>query len=247
MNKKVAIVTGASSGLGRAIALHLNQYGWSVVLHGRDPVRLRVTIDAMHAPENAVYVAGELNTEVQRDAILDAALSHFGRVDALVNNAGIFSPRPFLEVTEEYLDSFLSTNFKGTYFLTQKVLPVMIEQQQGSIVNVGSVLVDHVIGGVPTTAAISVKGAIHSFSRQLAAEVAKHHIRVNTLAPGIIRSPMHMANGVEDDSLAGLHLLDRIGETEHIASMTRELLENSFITGTTINVDGGHVAGHHLS
>lgn len=246
-NIKVAIVTGASSGLGKAIALKLNQNGWSLIVHGRNARRLDSVVNEMSSPDQVVAIAGEVNDKQQRQQIVETALEKFGRIDALVNNAGVFSPKPFLEVTEADLDVYLSTNLKGTFFLSQAVLPTMLSQKDGSILNLGSVLVEHALGGVPTTAPITIKGGIHSFTRQLAAEYGKDNIRVNTLAPGIIRSPMHQANGVEDDSMAGLHLLNRIGEANEIASIALEILENKFINGTTINVDGGHVAGHNLA
>ncbi len=117
----------------------------------------------------------------------------------------------------------------------------------GSVINIGTVLVDHALGGVPVTAPIVSKGAIHALTGQLAAEFGKDNIRVNTIAPGIIRTPIHARNGIEDaDNLAGLHLLDRIGEPKEIASAAILLATSDFITGTVVNVDGGHVAGHAL-
>ncbi len=148
---------------------------------------------------------------------------------------------------EDSLDRFLSVNLKGTFFLTQAVIPHLKEVGGGAVINVGTVLVDHAIGGVPVTAAIASKGAIHALTGQLAAEFGKDNIRVNTIAPGIIRTPIHVRNGIEDaDSLAGLHLLDRIGEPEEIANAALLLATSDFITGTILNVDGGHVAGHHI-
>ncbi len=117
----------------------------------------------------------------------------------------------------------------------------------GSVINIGTVLVDHALGGVPVTAPIVSKGAIHALTGQLAAEFGKDNIRVNTIAPGIIRTPIHARNGIEDaDNLAGLHLLDCIGEPKEIASAAILLATSDFITGTVVNVDGGHVAGHAL-
>ncbi len=127
------------------------------------------------------------------------------------------------------------------------MIPHLIAVGGGAIINVGTVLVDHAIAGVPATAAVASKGAIHALTTQLAAEFGKDNIRVNTIAPGIIRTPMHARNGIEDaDSLAGLHLLDRIGEPGEIANAALVLADSDFITGTVIKVDGGHVAGHAL-
>ena len=164
-----------------------------------------------------------------------------------MNNAGVFEPRPFLEVDENHLDRFLNVNLKGTFFLTQAAIPHFKENGGGSVINIGTVLVDHAIAGVPTTAPIVSKGAIHALTGQLAAEFGKENIRVNTIAPGIIRTPIHARNGIEDaDSLAGLHLLDRIGEPEEIANAALLLAESEFVTGTIFKVDGGHVAGHAI-
>jgi len=247
-NNRVAVVTGASSGLGAAIAQQLYREGYSLALHGRDSERLHAVARQFEEPSRVTAVTGDVGKASDRQSLIEAALERFGRIDALVNNAGIFSPKPFLEVTEEDLDQYLTTNLKGTYFLTQAVVPILQEQGGGSIVNIGTVLVGHALGGVPASAAVSSKGAIHALTVQLAAEFGRDNIRVNTIAPGIVRTPIHARNGIEDaDSLAGLHLVDRIGEPEHIAAATSHLLSNDFISGTIVNVDGGHVAGHHLA
>lgn len=244
--EKVVIVTGASGGVGSEIALELNRHGWAVVIHGRDSLRLQHVKGRMADPSRVVSVVGDISISSDRESLVTKAVTRFGRVDALVNNAGVFSPKAFLDVSEADLDEYLNTNLKSTYFMTQAVLPMMIEQKEGSILNIGSVMVEHALGGVPSSAPMCSKGAIHAFSRQIAAEFGEFNIRTNTLAPGIIRSPMHKNNGYEDDSMAGLHLLNRIGEPEEIASMVREIIENGFMTGATINFDGGHVAGHHI-
>ncbi len=244
---KTAIVTGASGGLGFAVARTFIDHGFNVVLTGTNEDKLAATHVALGSPETVLTVAADIGSAADRQRLVEATLSHFGRIDVLVNNAGIFEPRPFLDVDEAYLDRFLSVNLKGTFFLTQAVIPHLRQVGGGAVVNVGTVLVDHAIGGVPVTAAIASKGAIHALTRQLAAEFGKDNIRVNTIAPGIIRTPIHARNGIEDaDSLAGLHLLERIGEPEEIANATLLLATSEFITGTILNVDGGHVAGHAL-
>ncbi len=244
---KTAIVTGASGGLGVAIAKSFIDHGFNVVLTGTKDDKLESAHVALGSPETVLTVAADVGSTADRQRLVGATLSRFGRIDVLVNNAGIFEPRPFLDVDEAYLDRFLSVNLKGTFFLTQAVIPHLKEVGGGAVINVGTVLVDHAIGGVPVTAAIASKGAIHALTGQLAAEFGKDNIRVNTIAPGIIRTPIHARNGIEDaDSLAGLHLLDRIGEPEEIANAALLLATSDFITGTILNVDGGHVAGHAL-
>ena len=244
---KTAIVTGASGGLGFAIAKSFIDHGFNVVLTGTNEDGLMSAHVALGSPDTVLTVAADVGSTADRQRLVKSSLSRFGRIDVLVNNAGIFEPRPFLDVDEDYLDRFLSVNLKGTFFLTQAVIPHLKEVGGGAVINVGTVLVDHAIGGVPVTAAIASKGAIHALTGQLAAEFGKDNIRVNTIAPGIIRTPIHARNGIENaDSLAGLHLLDRIGEPEEIANAALLLATSDFINGTILNVDGGHVAGHHI-
>jgi NAD(P)-dependent dehydrogenase (short-subunit alcohol dehydrogenase family) len=245
-HEKTAIVTGASGGLGRAIAEALVEHDYNVVLTGTNADRL-AAVETAIGSQTVLSVVADVARAADRQRLVAAAVERFGRIDVLVNNAGVFEPRPFLEVDESYLDRFLDVNVKGTYFLTQAVIPHLQAAGGGAVINLGTVLVDHALGGVPASAAVASKGAIHALSVQLAAEFGKDKIRVNTIAPGIIRTPIHARNGIEDaDSLAGLHLVDRIGEPEEIAEVAVQLASNGFISGTTINVDGGHVAGHHL-
>jgi NAD(P)-dependent dehydrogenase (short-subunit alcohol dehydrogenase family) len=189
-------------------------------------------------------VTGDVSKKSTGEQLVATALKQFGSIDVLVNNAGIYETRPFLDVDETYLDRFLNTNLKGTFFTTQAVIPQMLKQQDGVVINIGTPLVNHALGGAPSTAPISSKGAIHSLTLQLAAEFGKENIRVNTIAPGIIRTPMH---GTDIDKNAGLHLINRIGEVEDIAQMAYAVAKNKFISGAIINVDGGMGAGHNLN
>ena len=245
-HRKTAIVTGASGGIGSAIAEALVEHDYNVVLTGTNADRL-AAVETAIGSQSVLSVVADVASAADRRRLVEAAVSRFGRIDVLVNNAGIFEPQPFLEVDESTLDRFLTINLKGTYFLTQAVIPHLQAAGGGAVINVGTVLVDHALGGVPASAAVASKGAIHALTVQLAAEFGKDNIRVNTIAPGIVRTPMHARNGIEDaDSLAGLHLVERIGEPEEIAQVAVQLATNGFISGTTINVDGGHVAGHRL-
>jgi NAD(P)-dependent dehydrogenase (short-subunit alcohol dehydrogenase family) len=179
-----------------------------------------------------------------RHRSLATAVEKFGSADVLVNNAGIFETRPFLEVDEAYLDRFLNTNLKGTYFTTQAIIPQMLKQHGGVVINIGTPLVNHGLSGVPITAQMASKGAIHALTIQLAAEFGRDNIRVNTIAPGTIRTPMH---GGQADQTAGLHLLNRVGEVEDIAEMICTVAKSKFINGAIINVDGGLGAGRNLN
>lgn len=189
-------------------------------------------------------VAGNVSEKRTGEQLVAVAIEKFGSADVLVNNAGIFETKPFLEVDEAYLDKFLNTNFKGTYFTTQAVIPQMLKQHDGVVINIGAPLVNHGIAGVPISAQMASKGAVHALTIQLAAEFGKDNIRVNSISPGTIRTPMH---GNQVDQSAGLHLLNRVGEVADIAEMVYTVAKSTFITGAIINVDGGVGAGHNLN
>ena len=245
---ETVLITGASTGIGLAVARAFLDRGSNLVLNSRDPGRLQQAYETLGEPENAILVAGDVSDRAVGQRIVDAALERFGRVDVLVNNAGIFSPKPFLDVDEADLDRYFAVNLKGTYFTSQAAIPAMQGNGGGAIVNVGTVLVDHALGGFPATAAVASKGAIHALTRQLAAEFGKDNIRVNTIAPGIVRTPIHPRNGIENvDDLAGLALLDRVGEAGEAADAILHLATAKFTTGVVYPLDGGHAAGHHLA
>ncbi|QQS41407.1 MAG: SDR family oxidoreductase [Acidobacteriota bacterium] len=249
MSRKTAIITGASTGIGEAIALKFHNAGYNLVINSMNEDNLLRAYEEMGAPDNVHPVAGDVSDPRVGEALSEAAEREFGGIDVLVNNAGVFGPQAFLEVAEADLDKFLTTNLKGTFFTTQAAVRRMQRAGNGgSVINLGTVLVDHAIGGFPATAPLVSKGAIHALTRQLAAEFAPDQIRVNAIAPGVIRSAMQAKIGVEDaDSLAGLHLLNRIGEPEEIAETALFLAENTFVTGEIVNVDGGHTAGHAIA
>jgi NAD(P)-dependent dehydrogenase (short-subunit alcohol dehydrogenase family) len=244
MKKQAVIVTGASSGIGKEVARHFLEKGDNVVINSSTAHKLQQVYQELGAGENLATVAGNVAHKSTGEKLLAVALERFGAADVLVNNAGIFDTKPFLEVDEEYLDHFLNTNLKDTYFTTQAIIPQMIKQHDGVVINIGTPLVNHALGGVPVTAQMASKGAIHALTIQLAAEFGKDNIRVNTIAPGTIRTPMH---GSEADQSAGLHLLNRVGEVEDIAEMVYAVAKSNFISGAIINVDGGMAAGHNLS
>ncbi len=215
---ETVLITGASTGIGFAVARAFLDRGSDLVLNSRDPARLDAAYDALGRPDNAVLVAGDVSDKAVGGQMVDAALEKFGRVDVLVNNAGVFSPKPFLDVEEADLDRYYAINLNGTYFTSQAAIPAMQSQGGGAIINVGTVLVNHALGGFPASAAVASKGPIHALTLQLAAEFGKDNIRVNTVAPGIVRTPIHARNGIENvDDLAGLSLLGRVGEDEEAA------------------------------
>ena len=244
MNPQTVIVTGASSGIGKEIARYFLEKGDNVVINSATAAKLEDTYRELGAGPNLAWVAGNVGDKATGQLLVQTALERFGSADVLINNAGIYETKPFLEVDEAYLDRFIHTNLKGTFFTTQAVLPQMRKQHDGVVINIGTPLVDHALGGGPSTAPIASKGGIHALTVQLAAEFGKDNVRVNTVAAGQIRTPMH---GDEADKGAGLHLLNRIGEAEEVAHMVYAIAKNKFVTGAIIHVDGGMGAGHHLN
>ena len=244
MKKQTIIVTGAASGIGKGIAKYFLDRGDNVVINSVTPASLESAYNEFGAGDNLAMYAGDISDKNTGEQLVKIAIEKFGSVDVLVNNAGIFDSKPFLEVNEAYLDKFLTTNLKGTYFTTQAVVPQMLEQKSGVVINIGTPLVNHGLGGWPASAPVASKGAIHALTIQLAAEFGKRNIRFNTVAPGVIRTPMH---GDKADQSAGLHLLNRVGEIEDVAEMVYTVAKSNFITGSIINVDGGKAAGHNLN
>lgn len=245
MNKKTVVVTGALTGIGKAISKLFLDKGHNVVMNSTSEKNLKQATEDFGGNVNFRVVVGDIADKHTGEKLVEMAKKHFGEVDILINNAGVFAPKPFLDVKEDDIDHFYNVNLKGTFFTTQAAVKSMLKAGGGSIINIGTVLVDHAIAGFPATAPVTSKAGVHALTRQLAAEFGKDNIRVNTIAPGIIRSPLQAKIGVANaDDLAGLHLLNRIGETSDIAEMTYNIAMSSFVTGAIINVDGGHVAGH---
>lgn len=233
------IVTGASSGIGLDLARRFLAEGSRVVLNGRDPEKLERARRQLGAEDRVIAVAGPIGEAATGRALVEAAREAFGGVDVLVNNAGIFGVKPFLESSEADLDAFYTTNLKGTWLVTRAVVPLMIAGGGGSILNVGTVLVGQGMTGLPVSAAMASKGGVHALTVSWAAELAKHGIRVNTLAPGIIRTSL-----IDDaDALAGIHPLGRVGEVQDTSEAALFLARAGFVSGVTLAVDGGYAHG----
>ena len=237
------MVTGASSGIGYDVARGFLDAGANVVLNARNAERLRAAATSLDHQERIALVPGDIGNPQTGVDMVDAAVKRFGSVDVLVNNAGIFGLKPFLENTETDLDAYININLKGTYFVTQAVVRQMKSQatKGGSIINIGTVLIAHPSASLPASAALITKGGVHALTTSLASELAADNIRVNAVAPGVIRTPIY--GDADVDELGTSSLLNRAGEVDEITEAVVHLACANYTTGVIMPVDGGYVHG----
>jgi len=235
--QKTAIVSGASQGIGAALVEAFLKRGYRVVANSRKITKA----NPFAASPNLALIDGDIGDPKTAAKIVDTAVSRFGRVDVLINNAGIFIPKAFTEYTTEDFNALVSTTLAGFLYVSQLAVRQMLKQKNGSIVNVSTSLVDQAIAGVPVTVQVMVKGSLHAVTRALAIEYAKDGIRVNTVALGVIKTPMHKPETHE--SLNGLHPMGRMGEIREVVDAILFLTDATFTTGEILHVDGGVHAG----
>ncbi len=238
---KTALITGGSSGIGFDVARAFLAKDVNVVINGRDADKLQVAAEKLNNPQKVAVVPGDIREPKTGEAMVRVAVERFGSVDVLVNNAGTFGAKPFVDVTEADLDGYITGNLKGTYFTTQAVVRQMKKEGGGSIVNIGTVLIDHAMAGLPASAPLVTKGGVHALTVSLAAELASDNIRVNAVAPGVIRTPIY--GDADVDAFAGVALMNRVGEVDEVADAVAYLADAKFITGHILPVDGGYVSG----
>jgi NAD(P)-dependent dehydrogenase (short-subunit alcohol dehydrogenase family) len=232
--QKVAIITGASQGIGAGLVKAYRDRGYRVVATSRS---IKPTND-----KDVVAVAGDIADPKTADAVVTEALTRFGRVDTLVNNAGIFIGKPFTEYTEEDFNAKIATNVAGFFHITQRAAKEMLKQGSGHIVSITTSLTDQADSAVPTALANLTKGGINSATKALAIEYATKGIRVNAVSPGIIQTPMHAPE--THAFLANLHPMKKMGEIRDITDAVLYLESAAFVTGEILHVDGGQSAGH---
>jgi NAD(P)-dependent dehydrogenase (short-subunit alcohol dehydrogenase family) len=232
--QKVAIITGASQGIGEALVRAYRDRNFRVVASSR-------SIKPSSDPD-ILTVAGDVADPKTAERIVSQALERFGRIDTLVNNAGIFIAKPFTDYTDDDYANILSTNLSGFFNVTRRAAREMEKQGSGHIVQITTSLVDHANSSVPSVLASLTKGGLNAATKSLAIEYAKRGIRVNAVAPGVIKTPMH---GPEThEFLANLHPVGRMGEMGDIVDAVLYLEGANFVTGEILHVDGGQSAGH---
>jgi NAD(P)-dependent dehydrogenase (short-subunit alcohol dehydrogenase family) len=232
--QKVAIITGASQGIGEALVQGYRHRNFRVVASSR-------SIKPSSDP-NIFTVAGDIADPKTADRIVAQTLEHFGRIDTLVNNAGLFVAKPFIEHSDEDYANMLGTNLNGFFHMTRRIAKEMLKRGSGHIVQITTSLVDHANSSVPALLASLTKGGLNAATKSLAIEYASRGIRVNAVSPGVIKTPM---NGPETyEFLANLHPVRRMGEIHDIVDAVLYLEGATFVTGEILHVDGGQSAGH---
>lgn len=235
------IITGATSGIGLGLAKAFLKEGYNVVGTGRSQERLQATAAQLDAGERFVGVAGDVALPDTAREVFAQAIARFGHVDVLVNNAGIFSAKPFVQFTPEEIELQIATNLKGTLYPSQEAARHMSERRQGKIINITASIALQPHAGVPALLAVALKGGLNQATRALALELAPFGVTVNAVAPGVTDTPMHAAE--THDALGRLHPLGRIARIDEINAAALYLAKADFVSGTVLAVDGGYSAG----
>ena len=234
MSGKVVIVTGASQGLGEGIARGYRERGWRVVGVSR-------SIAPADEPD-WLTVAGDVGDPATAEAVTALALDRFGRIDTLVNNAGVFIGEAFTDYSDEQYRQMLATNLDGFFHMTRHALPAMVRNGGGHVVQIVTTLAEHANAEFPSVLASLTKGGLAAATRSLAIEYAARGIRANAISPGIMETPMHPAE--TRAKLGGYHPLGRMGTVADVVQAILYLEDAKFVTGEILHVDGGQVAGH---
>ena len=231
--KKVAVITGASQGIGAALVKAYRDRGYRVVATARS---VTPSSDA-----DILTIPGDIADRKTAERAISEGMARFGRIDTLVNNAGIFISKPFTHYTEADYAAIVGVNIAGFFRITQLAVAEMEKRNSGHVVQITTSMVDNAIAGVPAVLASLTKGSLNGATKSLAIEYAKRGIRVNAVALGVIKSPMH---AVETHAqLAALHPVGRMGEISDVVDAVLYLEQASFVTGEILHVDGGQSAG----
>ncbi|MEJ1976679.1 MAG: SDR family oxidoreductase [Acetobacteraceae bacterium] len=231
--QKVAIITGASQGIGAGLVEAFRRKGYGVVANSR-------SIAASQDPD-VVAVAGDIAERATAERIVAAALERFGRIDTLVNNAGVFVSKPFIDYTVADFARLQAINVAGFFHISQLAVAQMLQQSSGHVVVITTSLADQPSAAVPAALAALTKGGLNAVTRSLAIEYASRGIRFNAVSPGVIKTPMHAPE--THAFLAALHPMQRMGEPQEVIDAVLYLETATFVTGEILHVDGGQHAG----
>ncbi len=230
----VAVITGASQGIGAGLVAAFLRAGYAVVATSR----------SIHASQESdvLTVQGDIGEVETAQRVVEQALDRFGRIDSLINNAGVFIGKPFTDYTADDYAAITAVNLDGFFHITQRAIRQMVRQRSGHIVNITTSLVDQPDSKRPSALASLSKGGLAAATRSLAIEYASSGVRVNAVALGVIKTPEHDPASYE--GLAGLHPLGRVGEIGDVVDGILYLDRATFVTGETLHIDGGQAAGH---
>ena len=234
---RVAIVTGASRGIGRGIAERLLETGYHVVANSRNITRTQI----LQPGDRLKLVDGDIGSHNVAKQVVDSAILNFGRIDLLVNNAGVFIPKPFTEYTSEDFRRANETNLWGFFYISQLAASQMRLQKSGHIVTITSSIVDQPVAGVTGSLVNLTKGGLESVTRALAIEFARDGVRFNAISPGVVNTPMHQVEAHE--FLKKLSPLNRLAEVAEVVDLVQFLESAPFVNGEVIHLDGGAHAG----
>jgi NAD(P)-dependent dehydrogenase (short-subunit alcohol dehydrogenase family) len=233
-NGKVAIITGASQGIGAGLSKAYRERGYAVI----------VTARSIGPSEDSgiVAVEGDIADPDTAQRIVDAAIERFGRIDTLINNAGIYIGKPFTEYTLEDFNALIAVNLLGFFHITTRTIKHMLDKGRGHVVNVSTTLVEQADSGIPAALSVLTKGGLVAVTKSLAIEYASRGLRVNAVSLGVIKTPIHDASSYA--GMGALHPVGRVGEIEDVVSGVLYLESAPFVTGEVLHIDGGQSAGH---
>jgi len=239
---RTVIVTGAGSGIGFAVAKAFLDRGDNVVLNGRTESKLRDAAEKLgHAGQIAI-ASGDITQVETGQRLVDIAVERFGRLDVLFNNAGIFEAKPFTDYSVEELDGYLGY-LRGSFLTSQAAVHQMREDGGGVIINITTVLAQRGVAAIPASAPIGAKSGVNGITTSLAIELAPDNIRVNAVAPGIIKTPIHGRTDEQFEELNGMQPLGHVGKVSDVVDAVLYLADAGFVTGVVLPVDGGVHAG----
>lgn len=242
--KNTVIVTGASSGLGFSIAEAYLQRGYNVVGNARTLERLEAAAAKLGNPTNFLMVAGDIAEPQTAKALFDTAIDAFGKVDILINNAGIFLAKPIGDYTEADVNAIVGTNLMGFFYPSQLAAAHMSANGNGHIVNITASIAMQPHLKLPSLLPVLIKGGLNHATRGLALELAQHNVRVNAVAPGVIETPIHDNDDETQNFLKSMSPSGKIGSPKDVVDAVLYLTDSAYTSGTVIAVDGGAIAGN---